>query len=209
MNLKFAILCKRCYTSIDVQENIGSKTTLQMQGGFFMERKFKIQMMSDGDIARWYATIKPIVKNGGKSTYLRELLESELKTTAYNWLNEPKDYGDIVDYTKLSVLADVKMLHSWSYYGIFKPSVSEVIRQIPKEYLEKVVAFEIINGAIGMDTIFKAELEEGFHVSIVRLYQAKDETNNEAQPIDTYPTSDCKIPIGMTEEEFQGVKKIL
>lgn len=173
-----------------------------------MERKFEIPKMSNGDIAKWYATIKPIVKNEGKPTYLRELSDSELENVAYTWLNEPEDYGDIADFTKLSVLADVKMLHGWGYYGFFKPSVGEVIRQIPKEYLEKVVAFEIIAGAIGMNTIFNAELNAGFHVSIVRLYQARDNINDEAQPIDIYPTSDCKLPIGMAEEEFQGVKAI-
>ena len=167
-----------------------------------MERKFEIPQMSNGDIAKWYATIKPIVKNGGKPTYLRELSNSELENVAYTWLNKPEDYGDVVDFTKLSVLADVKMLHGWGYYGFFKPSVGEVIRQIPEEYIEKVVAFEIIRGAIGMNTIFNA----GFHVSIVRLYQAKDSTNTEAQIIDAYPTNDCKTPIGMTEEEFHGVK---
>ena len=173
-----------------------------------MERKFEIPQMSNGDIAKWYATIKPIVKNGGKPTYLRELSNSELENVAYTWLNKPEDYGDVADFSKLSVLADVKMLHGWGYYGFFKPSVGEVIRQIPEEYIEKVVAFEIIHGAIGMNTIFNAELNAGFHVSIVRLYQAKDSTNEAANPIDIYPTNDCKIPMGMTEEEFQGVKEM-
>lgn len=173
-----------------------------------MERKFEIPKMSNGDIAKWYATIKPIVKNGGKPTYLRELTDSELENVAYTWLHKPEDYGDFADFTKLSVLADVKMLHGWEYYGFFKPSVGEVIRQIPEEYIQKVVAFEIIHGAIGMNTIFKAELNAGFHVSIVRLYQAKDSTNEVANPIDIYPTNDCKIPMGMTEEEFQVIKEM-
>lgn len=168
-----------------------------------MERKFEIPKMSNGDIAKWYSTIKPIVKNEGKLAYLRELSDSELENVAYTWLNESADYGEIVDFTKLSVLADVKMLHGWGYYGFFKPSVGEVIRQIPKEYLEKVVAFEIIDGAIGMNTIFKAELNAGFHVSIVRLYQAKNDTNEEAHPIKVYPTCDSAIPIGMTEDELK------
>ena len=173
-----------------------------------MERKFEIPKMSNEDIAKRYANIKPIVKNEGTPTYLRELSEDELTHKAYTWLNEPSDYAEPVDYSELSLLADVKMLHVWAYYGFFKPDVGEVIRQIPAEYLEKVVAFEMIDGAIGYNSIFNKELNAGFHVSIVRLYQAKDETNQEAQPIGIYPTSDCMIPIGMTEEEFQGVKAI-
>lgn len=171
-----------------------------MQGGLFMKRKFEIPKMSTEEIARWYATIKPIV-NG--DTYLRELSAEELTNVAYTWLNEPTDYAEKVDFSKLSVLEDVKMLHGWGYYGYFKPSVGEVIRQIPKEYLEKVVAFEIIDGAIAMNSTFKDELNAGFHVSIVRLYQAKDAKNEAAHQITKYPTKDSKIPIGITEEEFK------
>lgn len=164
-----------------------------------MERKFEIPQMSNEEIASWYATIKPIVRH---DTYLRELSSDELTDVAYTWLNQPLDYADKVDFSKLSVLEDRKMLHSWGYYGCFKPSVGEVIRQIPKVYLNKVVAFEIIVGAIAMNNTFNAELNAGFHVSIVRLYQAKDDTNDAAQPITEYPTSDSKVPVGITEEEF-------
>lgn len=171
-----------------------------MQGGLFMKRKFEIPKMSTEEITRWYATIKPIV-NG--DTYLRELSAEELTNVAYTWLNETTDYAEKVDFSKLSVLEDVKMLHGWGYYGYFKPSVGEVIRQIPKEYLEKVVAFEIIECAIAMNSTFKDELNAGFHVSIVRLYQAKDAKNEAAHQITKYPTKDSKIPIGITEEEFK------
>ena len=85
-----------------------------------------------------------------RDTYLRKLSERELTHVAYTWLTEAIDYAEKVDFTKLSVLEDIKMLHGYGYYGLFKPSVGEVIRQIPKDLLEKVVAFEIIAGAIGM-----------------------------------------------------------
>lgn len=165
-----------------------------------MERKFEIPKMSNVEIAHWYNTIKPIVKH---YRYLRKLSTEELTNTAYTWLNEPIDYSDEVDYTKLSVLEDRKMLHGYGYYGYFKPSVGEVIRQIPKNYLEKVVAFEIICGAIGMNSTFNDELNAGFHVSIVRLYQKKDDTNEAAHPIIEYQTKDSKTPAGMTEEQFK------
>lgn len=165
-----------------------------------MERKFEIPKMSNAEIAHWYATINPIVEH---DTYLRKLSADELTNVAYTWLNKPSDYSDKVDFSKLSVLEDIKMLHGYGSYVLFKPSVGEVIRQIPKEHLKKVIAFEIIDGAIAMNSTFNAELNAGFHVSIVRLYQAKDDTNEVAQPITEYPTSDSKLPVGMTEEEFK------
>lgn len=164
-----------------------------------MKRKFEIPKMSTEEIAHWYATIKPIVNH---DTYLRKLSTKELQTVAYIWLNEPTDYADKVDFSKLSVLEDRKMLHGWGYYGFFKPSVGEIIRQIPKEYLKKVVAFEIIDGAIAMNSTFIDELNAGFHVSIVRLYQIKDDTNEVAHQITKYPTNNDKIPVGITEEQF-------
>lgn len=60
------------------------------------------------------------------------------------------------------------MLHGYGYYGLFKPSVGEVIRQIPKDLLEKVVAFEIIAGAIGMaEEQFKKQFifKQPFHLN--------------------------------------------
>lgn len=112
-----------------------------------MKRKYEISQMSDKDIAHLYENIRPIVK---RDTYLRKLSERELTHVAYTWLTEAIDYAEKVDFTKLSVLEDIKMLHGYGYYGLFKPSVGEVIRQIPKDLLEKVVVFEIIAGAIGM-----------------------------------------------------------
>ncbi len=172
-----------------------------------MKRKFEIPKMSNEDIAKWYATIKPIVTHEGTFKYLRQLSDHELTNTAYTWLNKPTDYADVVDFSKLSVLADVKMLHTWAYYGFFKPTVGEIIRQIPKELLEKVVAFQIIKGAIGINSFANEELNAGYHVSIVRLYQAKDSTNTVAEPLKYYPTTDSQTPVGMTEEVFNIFKK--
>ena len=114
-----------------------------------MERKIEIPTMSKEEITKWYANIKPIVGKAPKS-YLRNLSEKEITGVAYTWMTKPEDLAEPVDFSKLSVLADVKMLHKWAYYGFFKPDVGEVIRQIPKEYLEKVVAFEMLIGAFGM-----------------------------------------------------------
>ena len=167
-----------------------------------MEQKFQIPEMSTDEIAKWYSTIKPIVRKK-KAFYLRKLSERELTRTAYTWLNGSEDYSSPVDFSKLSILADVKMLHSWGYYGFFKPSVGEIIRQIPKEYLEKTIAFEILAGAIGMNSIYNAELNAGFHVSVVRLYQARDNTTEAVTPVTSWPSKDDKCPLGMKQADFQ------
>ena len=170
-----------------------------------MKRKFEIPPMSNTEIAKLYKNIKPIVKNEGIHVYLRELTDEELTNKAYTWFDKPSDFAEPVDYNQLSVLTDIKMLHKWGYYAFFKPSVGEVIRQIPKEYLEKTIAFEIIASAIGINTVYSEELNAGFHVSIVRLYQKKDDTNKEAHPLKTYPEDDSKVPIGMDKKDFETI----
>lgn len=174
-----------------------------------MEKKFKIPNMATEEIAKLYLGIKPIVHKNGTACYLRKLAKKELTHTAYTWLTDSSDYSARVNFKKLSVLADVKMLHGWGYYGYFKPSVGEVIRQIPKEYLNKVCAFEIISAPIGMNSVYCAELQAGFHVSVVRLYQAKNSTNEAATPVGCWPSASDKCPIGMEEKDFQKFSELI
>lgn len=188
-----------------------------------MERKIEIPKMSEGTIEKWYSTIKPIVHEGNKFTFLRELSSQEISGSAYTWFNDPEDYAEDVDFSKLSFLADVKMLHGYGYYGLFKPSVGEVIRQIPEDMLEKAVAFEIIYSPVTAADFeqFRTEFDAGFHVSIVRLYKNKDDTSEAAEPIGVfsnepvwrpataYPTENSVLPIGMTEEEFGKFREFI
>lgn len=188
-----------------------------------MERKFEIPTMSKDTIAKWYSTIRPIVHEGNKFTFLRELSSQEISGCGYTWLNDPKDYAETVDFSKLSFFADVKMLHGYGYYGLFKPSVGEVIRQIPADMLEKAVAFEIIYSPMTAADFeqFREEFDAGFHVSIVRLYKNKDNESEAAEPVGVfsnepvsrpataYPTESSVLPIGMTEEEFGKFKKFI
>lgn len=163
-----------------------------------MKRKYFIKEIPIPELLVLAKKIRPIVHG----QYLRKLNSRELVMTAFTWLDDPEDFVEEVDYSKLSVIEDRKMLHSWNYYGSFKPTVYEVISQIPEELFKKVVAFEIIEGAIGMNSIFKEEFQEGYYVSIVRLYCEKEADTVAAIPLIEYPTVDCKIPVGITKNQF-------
>lgn len=172
-----------------------------------MEQKFQIPEMSTEEIAKWYTTIKPIVHQNGIPYYLRELSIRELTRTAYTYHTEYTDYDECVDYNKLSVIADIKMLHTYNYYGFFKPTVGEVIRQIPKRMLKEVVAFEILAGALGINSIYHAELNAGFHVSVVRLYRAANASHLSASPINSWPTKYSSRPLRMLDADFRKLKQ--
>lgn len=175
-----------------------------------MERKLEIPKMSDEDIAKRYETIKPIVSKNGKAVWLRKLSSGELSYKVYMSLDKEGDYAGDVNFSNLSPLADVKILHRYGYYGFFKPSVGEVLAQIPNEMLHKVTAFEMIYSpsTCADFNVFNKEFHSGYHVSIVRLYQPKDDTNEAAEQIERYPTKESVTPVGMTEEEFQKLKAL-
>ena len=132
------------------------------------EKKFFIPEMEQAEILKWYQNISPITK----SHYLRRLSDEELSKVSYTWLTKESDYGDAVDYSNIEVLAELQMLHTYGWYGFFKPSVAEVIRQIPKVLLPQTFAFDIISQKDLNDSI--EEVNAVFHVSTVRLYTARN-----------------------------------
>ena len=167
-------------------------------------KEIKIPKMSEEDIKKWYSHIRPIVHNNGTPVYLPKLNDNEL--FYYEIWPSFSDSKDFVNYNELSFLVDVKMFHSFGSHGIHHPTVSEIIKQIPEEFLERVVAFEFIPNNLALNILFTPVQKRGYCVSIVRLYQKKDETNEVAKPINEYPTEDTKTPIGITDQDFEDVK---
>lgn len=176
-----------------------------------MERKIKIPEMKEEDITKWYQTMRPIVYHEGVAVFLRPLNTSEIMCSVYTMFEKTSDFENNVDYSKLSFLADVKMLHVGRTCPILKPTVSEIIRQIPNEFLGKVVAFEIVyepQGAADFD-LFKEELESLLQVSVVRLYQVKDDLNVQSEQVLSYPDKYSTVPIGMKEDQFEKLKELI
>ena len=72
----------------------------------------------------------------------------------------------------LRFLRDIRTYHTYAYYGFFKPSIAEVIAQIPQELLDQVVAFEIIKHPETAADLHEEQkaLDAGYHVATTRLY---------------------------------------
>jgi hypothetical protein len=64
----------------------------------------------------------------------------DLFGTAFTWPGVPK--AD-VRAPRLQKLQTVTTYHPWAYYGFFKPTIAEVIAQIPEDILDQVIAFEL------------------------------------------------------------------
>lgn len=134
----------------------------------------QIPPMSKKEICELYRRIKPIVRIDEVPYYMREFSPSDLTEKSYIW-NRGEDKTVPANMEELETIMDNKTLHKYGYHGLFKPSIGEVISQIPKDVLEKVVAFEIVYSPESWDDFnrYIDEFNAGFHVSSVRLYSKK------------------------------------
>ncbi len=171
-----------------------------------MYKETKIPETTNIFIEHHYERISPIVYQNLKMYYLRKLYGEELYKLPYTTLNNNSDLKEEVDFSVLTYLTDIKMLHKIGPDSVFKPTVAEIIKQIPSDIIDKVVAFEIITGPVGIKNLFNEELKAGYYVSIVRLYQNRGRKKLVARPVTLYPSNYSNIPIGMTKAEIKVIK---
>ena len=133
-----------------------------------MEISEKLKI-SDERLEQLCAKIKPVVRYatvsyGGKSTCERHS-EGDLyyiedvnpRNVAFTWDPKPKD-----EAIGLKELSQIKTFHTYGYQGFFKPSIAEVLAQIPDSLLERTVAFETVSESV--------EFEGQYHLALTRLY---------------------------------------
>ncbi|MBI4118791.1 MAG: hypothetical protein HY452_00830 [Parcubacteria group bacterium] len=119
--------------------------------------------------------IKPVVRfargaNGlfeSSEGHLFHIKPVDLFGIAYTWDPKPTDKA-----TGLKRLCDIRTYHTYGYYGFFKPSIAEVLAQIPTEHLTEVVAFEIVESPETAGDLNREHeaLNAGYHVATTRLY---------------------------------------
>ena len=135
-----------------------------------------IPKVSHKTLCMRYQNIRPIVEMDGKKYFLRDFNESEIFETSYLG-NVYKDRRELVDMNQYIPIkgSDFECLHKIGYYGMFKPSISEVLAQISPEYLGIVSAFEIIEWPQTEADVKRHKIifNNGFHVSKIRLYTKK------------------------------------
>ena len=130
----------------------------------WIEGKAFIPEISDEKLNSLIEKIVPVVKENDKF-YQIEI--PNLRNIAYTW--EPKI---IKECDNLKEIKRIKTHHYCGYYGMFKPSIAEVLSQIPEDLIDKVNAFEIINDVnSGTDTEIKIFREGNGHLAITILYE--------------------------------------
>jgi len=138
-------------------------------------KKSWIPEVPKSDILELAKRIKPVVRFAiglmgrfkspeGKPYFIKPV---DPFTIAFMWSPKPRKVAK-----GLKKLVDITTYHTWTYYGMFKPSIAEVLAQIPADIVDRVVAFEIIDypeTAGDLNRNLDA-LNAGYHVAVTRLY---------------------------------------
>ena len=141
---------------------------------------FKIPEVSKELVEECVQRIEPLILNRGKPWLI--LTKCEPFGQSYPW-----EHDLVAEATDIEELARIRTLHTWAYYGFFKPTYAEVIAQIPEELLSRVTHF-LVNGPKTADDLNKhmPELDAGFHVAETILYtsnpQSSEYWEGELQP---------------------------
>lgn len=126
--------------------------------------KLEIPTISDELLEELYGRIKPLVRD--QDGNLRFIKDVDPRRTAYSWL--PEYTGTAESVYRLGSFAT---LHTFGAPVFFKPSVAEVLAQIPAGYLDVAKAFEVIGpistSGLNMNT---DAVNAGFHVAETYVY---------------------------------------
>lgn len=137
-----------------------------------LPKKLEIPEIDDKRLKELYQLLKPIVTIDEMKYLLREFTLQELRNQSYIW-NRHENKRDIVDSSRLETVDDFLCLHTFGYYGLFKPSIAEVLSQAPESVIEQANTFEIIESPEIREDVFKYKevIDNGFHLSKVRAYK--------------------------------------
>ena len=140
--------------------------------GIVLPEKLVIPEIDDKRLEELYKMLKPIVTIEKMKYLLKEFTLEQLRNQSYIW-NSDEDKRDIVDSSKLEPVEDFLCLHTYGYYGFFKPSIAEVLSQVPEKTISEANTFEIIESPKTREDIFRYPevVNNGFHLSKVRSYK--------------------------------------
>lgn len=135
----------------------------------------RIPTLTDARLDELVARIKPVVEFDGVKRYIQPC---HPRNVAYLWDPKPADKAPA-----FKRVAEIQTLHTYGYIGFFKPSIAEVLSQIPEQLVDQVIAFELHTTMIEVmffgwpqhvnDLNAESEASNaGYHVAYATLYAA-------------------------------------
>lgn len=127
-----------------------------------MNTDWRIPEISDEHLAELLMEIQPVVRMGG---VLWHIAPVHPRTQSFTW-----DLVLTMPAEPVKVIGSSPTFHTYGAPSLFKPSVAEVLAQIPPEWEERVVAFEMTH----RDLDSRYVLAEGYHVASVIFYSRSE-----------------------------------
>ena len=144
------------------------------KNGITLPERLIIPKLSDEKLLWLYHSIRPIVFKEEAKYFLKELTLYELRNLSFlndEFINPNMKFNS----NNFEVVEDFPCLHLFNDYKVFRPSVLEVLVQLPNDSIKYSSVFEIIEKPKTSDDVFLyPELEaKHLHLSKVRTYKYK------------------------------------
>lgn len=135
-----------------------------------MNQTFDIPNISDEEIANLLRTISPLVRND--LDVLCTFKPVDPRRMSFIW--DPKELKPLP--YKVKELRRIRTLHTYGHPALFKPSVAEVLSQLPKDVpVETIVGFSVEGPGTAADLNQDLDaLNAGYHVATTTLYTRED-----------------------------------
>lgn len=126
---------------------------------FFEKNKEELKILS--------GKINPVIKKDGYLYYIEPV---DLQRMSFLWSPVFTEKA-----LNIKVFCRIITYHSFSFHGFFKPTISEVLSQIPDEHIKNTVAFETIGPHDTSDlNNHKEAINDNYHVAITNLYKEEE-----------------------------------
>lgn len=133
--------------------------------------------ISNERLLELYSKIKPIITIREDKYLLDNLSQMDLRTLSYLSL-EKENTNDVIENCKkvdietLKEIRDFICLHRYGFSLQFRPSVNEVLSQIPEDLIDDIDAFEIVEKPTLPNDLYRYSSKK-YHLSRVMTYKLK------------------------------------
>lgn len=133
-----------------------------------MSEESRIPNKGEEFVNEWLARIKPVTKVNGVLYHCK--CDAHPYNQAFTWMmTSTSEASDLEEVCKIPTL------HLYGYYGFFKPSLAEVIQQIPVDLLYEVDYFHCQGPTLDEMAKNEALFNEGYQVAETTLYRRRRE----------------------------------
>lgn len=134
--------------------------------------KIIIPKLSNEELIALYERIRPIVEFKDEKYLLRKFTLDQIINTSYIY-NIEDDIRVLVDQEDLETVEEFPCFHTYGYPGFFKPSIGEVLSQLPEKSKIESKYFEMIEEPDTVEDLnmYFDVIDKGYHVSKIRTYK--------------------------------------